>query len=164
MIPQIITIPEKKLIGKRIRMTLATNRTAELWKSFMPHRKDIRNSSGPELFSVEIYDQEMDILKFNPHTEFEKWAAVEVSAFEEIPDGMESIILPGGIYAVFNYKGAANEAAPFFRNVFSNWLPEAGYLPDSRPHFEVMGEKYKGNDPSSEEEVWVPIKPLEKNL
>jgi hypothetical protein len=27
------------------------------------------------------------------------------------------------------------------------------------PHFEVLGDKYKNNDPSSEEEVWIPIKP-----
>jgi AraC family transcriptional regulator len=158
MIPEILTIPEKNLVGKRIRMTLSANRTAELWQSFMPRRKEIRNISGTKLFSVEIYDQNMDFNEFGADTEFEKWAAIEVSMFEEIPDGMESIILPGGIYAVFHYKGAANEAASFFRNIFTTWLPEAGYLADNRPHFEVMGEKYKGNDPTSEEEIWVPVK------
>jgi AraC family transcriptional regulator len=158
MIPQILTIPEKKLVGKRIRMTLASNRTVDLWQSFMPRRKEIRNISGTELFSVEIYDQTLDFNKFSLDTEFEKWAAVEVSAFEEIPDEIESFILHAGSYAVFRYKGAANEASTFFRNIFTIWLPEAGYLCDSRPHFEVMGEKYKGNDPLSEEDIWIPIR------
>lgn len=27
-----------------------------------------------------------------------------------------------------------------------------------QPHFEVLGEKYKDNDPTSEEEIWIPIK------
>jgi predicted transcriptional regulator YdeE len=29
---------------------------------------------------------------------------------------------------------------------------------DNRPHFEVLGDKYKNNDPSSEEEIWIPIR------
>jgi AraC family transcriptional regulator len=37
------------------------------------------------------------------------------------------------------------------------------YLLDNRPHFETLGEKYKNEDPSSEEEVWIPIK-LRKKL
>ena len=164
MIPKILTIPEKKLVGKQVRMTLSANRTAELWQSFMPRRKEIRNTLGSELFSIEVYDQNQDFSEFNPNTEFEKWAAVEVSVFKEIPVGMESFILPAGSYAVFKYIGAANEASTFFRNIFTIWLPEAGYLPDNRPHFEVMGEKYKGNDPLSEEDVWVPIKLIEKDL
>jgi AraC family transcriptional regulator len=30
---------------------------------------------------------------------------------------------------------------------------------DDRPHFEVLGEKYKNNDPTSEKEIWIPILP-----
>ena len=35
---EIKTIPQKKLIGKRLTMSFANNRTAELWRSFMPRR------------------------------------------------------------------------------------------------------------------------------
>jgi AraC family transcriptional regulator len=64
-------------------MRLSDNRTGELWRDFMPRRKEIKNSVNADLFSIEIYD---------------------------------------------------------------------------RSHFEIMGEKYKLNDPNSEEEVWIPIK------
>jgi AraC family transcriptional regulator len=37
-------------------------------------------------------------------------------------------------------------------------LPNSAYALDDRAHFEVLGEKYKNNDPSSEEEIWIPIK------
>lgn len=158
MTPKIITIPEKKLVGKRIRMTLSANQTAELWKSFMPKRNEIRNKLNAELISVEVYDLNRDFKDFSPITEFEKWAAVEVSAFEEIPESMETLSLSSGLYAVFQYKGAANDFASTFRYIFETWLPASGYSLDNRPHFEVMGEKYKGNDPSSEEEIWIPIK------
>ena len=139
-------------------MTLSANRTVELWQSFMPQRKEIRNKLNAELISIEVYDHNLDFKDFNPTTEFEKWAAVEVSAFEEIPENMETLTLPGGLYALFLYKGAANDFASTFRYIFGIWLPASEYSLDNRPHFEVMGEKYKGNDPTSEEEIWIPIK------
>ncbi len=37
-------------------------------------------------------------------------------------------------------------------------LPNSEYELENRPHFEVLGEKYKNNDPNSEEEIWIPIK------
>jgi AraC family transcriptional regulator len=159
MNPRILTVPEKKLVGKRIRMTLSANRTTELWQSFIPRRKEIRNKINTELISVEIYDQNLDFKDFSPTTEFEKWAAVEVSAYDEIPIEMDVLNMPGGLYAVFRFVGAANNFASTFHYIFGTWLPESVYTLDTRPHFEVMGEKYKGNDPTSEEDIWIPIKP-----
>ena len=56
MKPRIETFPGKKLAGKRMKMSVEENRTAELWRSFMPERKNIRNSIGTDLYSVQLYD------------------------------------------------------------------------------------------------------------
>ena len=159
MNPQIVTIPEKKLVGLQIRMTLSVNQTTELWRSFMPRRKEIRNTLNAELFSVEIYDQNLDFKDFTPDTEFEKWAAVEVTEYEAVPSEMKTLNLSGGLYAVFRYKGAANNFASSFQYIFGIWLPASEFFPDNRPHFEIMSEKYKGNDPDSEEDIWIPVRP-----
>jgi AraC family transcriptional regulator len=74
---------------------------------------------------------------------------------------METFTLTSGLYAVFQYKGTANEAAGTFQYILGTWLPNSEYTLDSRPHFEILGEKYKNNDPDSEEEIWIPIKPKE---
>jgi AraC family transcriptional regulator len=66
--------------------------------------------------------------------------------------------LNGGLYAVFNYKGL-NTDNRIFIHIFTEWLPSSGYVLDERPHFEILGEKYKNNDPESEEEIWIPVKP-----
>ncbi len=95
---------------------------------------------------------------FNPHAEFEKWAVVEVVDFNHVPEGMETKVLPAGLYAVFHYKGSSNDGS-VFQYIFGVWLPASQYALDSRPHFEVLGEKYKNGDPDSEEEIWIPIKP-----
>lgn len=159
--PRIEQLPEKKIIGMRLKMSLANDKTGELWRSFMPRRKEITHVVTPDLFCLQVYEKPLDYNTFNPAVEFEKWAAVEVSDFEAIPDDMETFTLPGGLYVVFLYKGAASEFASPFHFIFGDWLPNSAYFLDHRPHFEILGEKYKNNDPASEEEIWVPIKPKE---
>ena len=156
--PEIKHLTEKKLTGKNIVMSLSNNRTVELWKSFMPHRREIRNTVSSELFSVQVYDSSLDFSTFSPTTTFKKWAAVEVSGSDPIPENMETLILPSGLYAVFLYKGDPREFSATFRYIFGDWLPNSEYELDNRPHFEIMGEKYKNDSPDSEEEIWIPVK------
>ena len=158
MEPEIKILSKKKLIGKHIKMSHADNRTPELWKSFMPVKKSIRNHISNELISMQVYNRPLDITTFNPHLIFEKRAAVEVSSFDEIPDGMEQYTLQGGLYAVFVHKGTELTAHLTFNYIFTNWFPSSGYDIDNREHFEILGEKYKNGDPDSEEEIWIPIK------
>jgi AraC family transcriptional regulator len=157
MIPRIETITEKKLIGTRIRMRLSDNQTGLLWRDFMPRRTEIRNSLNTNLYSIEIYDRSHNFRDFNLDTEFEKWAAIEVSNFDIIPEQMEAFTLTG-MYAVFLYKGDARDARTTFKYIFGTWIPNSAYILDDRAHFAIMGAKYKLNDPSSEEEIWIPIK------
>jgi AraC family transcriptional regulator len=156
MKPRIENLKEKKLVGKRLTMSLADNKTGELWKSFMPGRKEITNNLTNDFISMAVY-KPTHFTDFKPTNEFEKWATVEVSAFDNIPDNMEKFILPGGLYAVFYYKGSSNDMS-IFQYIFGTWLPNSDYLLDDRPHFELLGEKYKNADPNSEEEIWIPIR------
>ena len=71
---------------------------------------------------------------------------------------METFTLIGGLYVVFLYQGIASAGAKTFQYILGTWLPNSEYTLDNRPHFEILGEKYKNEDPSSEEEIWIPIK------
>ena len=156
MKPIIKILEGKNLVGKRMKMSLSKNKTGELWRSFMPRLKEITNRLTSDLISMQIYDSSY-FTNFNPISEFEKWASVEVSSFDSVPKEMESIMLAGGLYAVFNYKGSSADSS-IFQYIFNTWLPNSEYQLDNRSHFEVFGEKYKNNDPNSEEEIWIPIK------
>ena len=155
---RIAVLKEKKFIGKRVMISFAINRTGELWRSFMPARKNIRNQVGSDLFSIEVYPP-LFFDRFDPASEFEKWAAVEVTDFTFVPDGMEAITVPGGLYAVFSYVGPASAASSAYQHIFATWLPQSDFLLDDRPHLAVMGAGYKHEDPGSEEELWIPVKP-----
>lgn len=151
-------LPEKTLLGKSMRMSLANNRTSELWKSFMIDKAKIEYPVGIDFYSIQVYDTPHYFEKFGPDTEFIKWAAIEVEKTINIPNGFLSFVLKSGLYAVFIHKGTAAEFPKTFLYILSQWLPQSEYELDDRPHFEILGEKYKNNDPGSEEEVWIPIR------
>ena len=157
MKPRIEILQTKKLVGKSLKMSLTNNKTSELWASFSPKIKDIKNKCTTDKISMQVYDASYHT-NFNPNNQFEKWATVEVAHFKDVSKEMETFTLNGGKYAVFDYKGSSNDSNTFFQYIFMTWLPNSEYQLDNRPHFEVLGEKYKNNDPSSEEEIWIPIK------
>ena len=157
MNPTIKTFPATKFIGKNLSFTYADYRAFELWSSFMPRRNEIQNAIGSELYNIQINPDDFD---FQSNTPFVKWAAVAVSSFENIPERMESLLIPEGLYAVFNYKGDKANASEFFRKIYTEWLPNSNYELDNRPQFEILGEKYKNNHPESEEDIYIPIKPI----
>ena len=73
---RIETLSEKKLVGNRLKMTLANNKTGELWGRFMPRHREIKNNLTTEMISMQVYDKSIDFVNFNPQTMFEKWATV----------------------------------------------------------------------------------------
>ena len=54
----------------------------------------------------------------SPQTEFTKCAMVEVSEFKNIPRGMETLTLVGGLYAVFIHKGRVQDFPKTLEYIF----------------------------------------------
>ena len=151
-------LPRKTFVGKSLRMSLANNRTHQLWRSFMLDRDVVKSTVSTDLYSIQVYDKLLYFENFNPNTEFTKWAAIEVENHDLIPNDFLPFTIESGLYAVFVHKGAVSEFPKTFQFIFNTWLPKSHYKLDNRPHFELLGEKYKNNSPSSEEEVWIPIR------
>lgn len=156
--PRIEVLPQKKLVGKSLRMSLDNNKTAELWRSFMPERKTIANTVNTAFLSIQVYDTSLDFKNFNAQTEFTKCAMIEVSDFEKIPKNMETRTLEGGLYAVFIHKGMAKDFPKTSQYIFQEWLPNSKYELAQRAHFELLEADYNPMDENAEEEVWIPIK------
>lgn len=151
----------KLLAGFRVSMSFAMNRTGELWKKFMQQRAKIAHGIGTDRYSVQVY-QENFFDGLDETTLFEKWAAVEVSDDANLPADLEILHLPGGLHAVFHYKGSSANGDDVFRYIFTEWIPASGYALDHRPHFEVLGDQYRNGDDQSEEEIWIPVRTTEK--
>ena len=158
MTPRIEILPEKKLIGQRIRMSIADDKTPELWCGLMPRRKEVLHPLTTDLLCLQVFDASLEFKDYNQDTIFDKWAALEVANFDAVPADMETYTLSGGLYAVFLHKGAAATGVTTFQYIYETWLPTSDYIFDNRTQFEILGEKYKNNDPASEEEIWIPVK------
>jgi AraC family transcriptional regulator len=153
--PRIEKIESKKLIGIHMEMSLANNKTGELWQQFMPRRSEVKNRTTTDFISMQSYGEGWN---FSPTAIFEKWATVEVTSFNEVPSKMERYLLEGGEYAVFEHHGPASEAPKTMQYIFGQWLPESKYDLDNREHFEILPEGYNPIDPQAREEIWIPIK------
>ncbi len=158
--PRITELKSIKMIGMKIITTLVENRTRELWRNFKPRIKEIEHRTGNDFYSIQEYPENIMIDNFTVQTQFIKWAAVQVLDFEYIPSGMDRLIIPPGLYAIFIHKGHTVTFKKTSQYIYGQWLPASKYIFDQRPQFEIMTEKYSGpNLPDSEEEVWIPIKP-----
>ena len=158
MEPRIEFLPQKKLVGKSIEMSLDNDSTSELWRTVMPLVKNLQNSVSNDLFSIQIYAANSNFSNFTPQTTFTKWATIEVSNFNGLPEGLAPHTLNGGLYAIFTHKGNTEAFAKTREYIFGEWLPKSDYDVDQREHFELLGSKYKKDSSDSEEEVWIPIR------
>ena len=155
--PSIQIIAPKKLIGMSKEMSLSNDQTGQLFRQFMPRRKEVQNIVNLNYtYDLRVYDPNY-FQQFDPSRTFTKWSLVEVSSTQQIPEEMEVFKLESGQYAVFFYKGLSSDRS-FFQYIFLEWLPRSAYVLDNRPHFEILSERTKLNDPNSEEEVWIPVK------
>lgn len=154
--PKIELVAEKKLVGTHLSVSFTQYDVSPLWKGFGPRRREILNTVSNDLISMSVY-QAGYFSEFNPKATFEKWATAEVLNFDDVPEGMKTFVLPSGLYAIFSYKGL-NTDHRIFDYIFRSWIPNSKYQLDNRPHFEVLGAKYKNNDPASEEDIFIPIK------
>jgi AraC family transcriptional regulator len=156
MDPRIEVIAPKKLIGMRMRTSLAADRTVELWRGFKSRVGEIEQRVNRDFLSMKAFEPPLP-LGMAQDSIVEKWAAVEVSDDSQVPAGMESYDLSGGRYAVFIHRGPASTFGQTLHGIFAQWLPRSSYRLDAREHFEVLGDQYHPMDPQAQEEVWIPL-------
>ncbi len=152
--PTILNFEGAVLCGASASMTLQSFTPWTLWPRVMPRLSQIGNRTNQDLISLRYFDS---IPRFGPEANpaFTYWGGVEVAAPNK---GFEHLEIPAGTYAVFHYKGLSSDST-VWRYIYSQWLPNSEWALDDRPHFERLGSKYKNDDPTSEEDIYIPIRP-----
>lgn len=153
---QVKELSHKHIVGFSAEMCHKNQTTKALWQTFMPRRGEVSNRIGTEYYSIIKYPDPMQIA--NIDAMYIKWAGVQVEHLDVVPEGMHSLTIPAGLYATFTHQG---DMARFIANLqyfYSSWLLNSDYHVDDRPHFEILGDRYRRDDPNSEEEVYIPLK------
>lgn len=154
--------PDKLLVGMAAKMSVLEDATAVLWRRFMPRRKEIQNAASEVFYSVQNFSGLDGFESFTAETVFEKWAAVEVTNGNSVPDEMQLFVIQGGHFAVFDHSGPPSEFPKTLNFIFSEWMPQPGWQLDDREHFEMLLPDWRADDPNAHEEVWIPVRSDEK--
>ena len=153
--PDIFNLKQTQLVGISCKMSYQRNETQKLWEKFIPLSKKINHKLSNDFYSLQIFPDNF-FKAFNPALEFEKWALVPVTETESNIEPCKLFILEGGLYAVFHHTGLDKS---IFQRIYGEWVPQSPYQLDNRPHFEILGEKYKKGSTESEEDIYIPIRP-----
>ena len=84
-------------------------------------------------------------------------AAIGVAEQGRVPAGMVAFTVPGGPFAVFVHRGPISKFGDTVQALWRRWLPASGLKPTGAPDFEVYDARFKGEEPDSEVEIWVPV-------
>ncbi|MEQ9304452.1 MAG: GyrI-like domain-containing protein [Marinoscillum sp.] len=156
--PEIREASEMLLVGMSVQTTQSTDNPLPLWQQFMPQIKTISDHIENVYYSVQIFPEHLSFQEFTPDTEFQKWAAVQVTTKHTPADGMKLLTVPSGKYAIFTHHGRSSTIYKTMQYIFGMWLPNSAYQLDNRPQLSIMDKDYFGPDhQDSKEEIWIPV-------
>ena len=150
MEPKIVTKPAFKVVGMKYRGKSGGDEIKELWGAFMRRMYEIKNAVGDQVsYGVSTeFDNETKV--------FDYIACIAVHLIEEVPQGMVSLDIPQGTFAVFTTT--LPTMMEDYNYAYNNWLPQSGYAKADQPDYEEYGPSFDPEDPNSEFTFYVPIK------
>lgn len=154
--PRIVESGPRKLVGLSRVMTFGDPAMRELWQSFRTMLPSIPRRASEDFVSMRIFDPPPKE-SLRPDSRFEQWAAVEVDDFDGAPRSLKTHTVPGGSYAVFEYRGTAADFASTAELIYRHWLPSSPFELVPREFFEILGPDYRPDDPEATEDVWIPV-------
>ncbi len=115
--------PKKKLVGFRVvceDMRGYGKQIPEAYMSLERRKSEIKQLVEPVKLIGAFKAQE------SSEEDDGYWVCFEVHEFENIPEGMVSLVVPAQKYAVLNFKGHASEIFQVYTHLHK-WISENGY-------------------------------------
>lgn len=91
--------------------------------------------------------------------EFNYLAGIEVDPEAPVPEGMEAVAIPEGLYAVFEHVGPIWTFQETLRQIYSAWLPASDYACSGLGDVERYDERWSPDGEDSVFEYWVGVEP-----
>lgn len=143
-----------KVVGMKIRTTLAENRIQGLWNEFIKRM--------PELDEVAVPECSLGICTFvdsdDDEDAFEYMAARVVKNDSLIPEGMIFCLLPAQEVAVFTHQGSLDNLSDTYDYIYNEWLPENEYEIADADEIEWYDRRFNFGQENSQMDIHIPIK------
>jgi predicted transcriptional regulator YdeE len=129
---------------------------AHLWMGPVPHSYDIGKGNsriGDDAFGIyESYEEQGDEVSFS------YVCTVQVSSYDEIPDGMTAREIPEQMYAKFTHTGPVDNLDHTLKYIWGSWLPKSNFDYVEKPDFELYPPGFNDKDPKNKLYLHIPIK------
>lgn len=157
MEPKIVDLDRLILVGLPIYGNPSEGGFGQAWHRFFPLSERIPHRVNPSvMYGVEFYGPEF--AQEHNWTYFPSTAVGELD-ISEIPDHLFAAVLPASRYVVFTAKGGLEALPGAFRYAYDTWLPASEYEAAGMLDFERYDDRFHGNEPESEVDVYIPIRP-----
>lgn len=158
--PQIVEIPEIKVLGYREEIELKPNHIKKLWEKFADLNKQLScGSEHSRRFG--IYESYQEDIHFIANEAMRCWEVVgiEVEHFADVKAPFVSKVLSGGKYAVFTHHGSLETLSETIDYIWGTWLLTTREELDVRETFELQDERFLGyTHPDSKMDIYISIK------
>lgn len=88
---------------------------------------------------------------------FRYMAGAVLKAGEQPPQGMDTVSVPAGRYAMFTYSGHVSGLPKVTYTIWNKSLPDSGLEPRSAPELEVYGRSFDLEIGRGEIGIWIPV-------
>jgi len=139
-------IPAMTIVGLNIRTKPMAPEIPALWPRFVDRIPEIENPAEKNV-AYGVMRPLPDALLY--------MAGIAVSKLGRIPDGMESVAIPAGTYAVFSYP--ISQLGQGFGEIYNKLLPASGLRVVPGPSLEHYGADFKPHDPNAPVGIWIPV-------
>lgn len=154
---KIVEKKEIKLVGLNEKIVMPNNTIPQLWEKFLSRMGEIKNNSNTGCYGLAS--------NMIPETyEFDELVALEVSSFEDIPEGMITKVIEPQKYLVFTHKGkifyenGESKMPKTYDYLYGKLLPSTEFQLDKNFNFELYDERFKNNSDESQIDIYIPIK------
>lgn len=157
--PQIIQLPEIKVVGIKVETKLQINKIKDEWKCFYTLLNRIPNcNSNYRKFGIYEFDDQNSHFMINDKMICSEFLAIEIDAFKDIPNGFVIKTIPGGRYAVFTHRGSLDTLPQTINYIWGTWLLSTKEVLDTRETFEIYDYRFLGyNNPDSQIDIYIAI-------
>jgi predicted transcriptional regulator YdeE len=130
-------------------------RLGELWGRFVPRMGEVPHQTGSDEAYGLMDNFELD--KDGNTLGFDYLAALPVTEVDELPESMESWVVPEGFYAALTVR--FGELMDGFDYLAHTWLPESGYEYNfDLPEIEYYPPGFNPDDERATVEILMPVR------
>ncbi len=164
--PRLLSLSPRSVFGLSLRVTLdgysGARSILRLWRSFCATCMSCRPPLPyvAELYGLGVYELGEVIRDGEP---FEYMACAPIPQGWSVPEGFAERVIPGGLYAVFDYSGPPRRTRDAFNYIFGAWFPSAPYRMRVDPSGSVGFERYRADamlgSVNHTMSIYVPVEP-----